>query len=111
MTFSTKDGQGTSSNNSCHIYPTAQQVHVYQETMLPFCGAVVKMVSDGHHHDGAQKSGSCLDRTGTLIEVRLCTWVKVWRFDCYLTPLSTKNSASRAVVMMILGVKAQMCEG
>jgi len=29
VTFSTKDGQGMSSNNSCHIYPTAQQVHVY----------------------------------------------------------------------------------
>lgn len=79
--------------------------------MLPFCGAVVKMVSDGHHQYGAQKSGSCLDRRGTLIEVRLCTCVKVWRFDYYLTALSTKNGASHAVVMMVLGVKAQMCEG
>jgi hypothetical protein len=78
--------------------------------MLPFCGAVEKMVSDGHHHDGAQKSGSCLDRKGTLIEERLCTCVKVWRFDYYLTSLSTKNGASRAVVMVLLGVKAQMCE-
>jgi hypothetical protein len=79
--------------------------------MLPFCGAVEKMDSDGHHHDGTQKSGSCLDRRGTLIEVRLCTCVKVWSFDYYLTFLSTKNGASRAVVMVALGVKAQMCEG
>jgi hypothetical protein len=75
------------------------------------CGAVVKLDSDGHHHDGAQKSGSCLDRRGALIEVRLCTCVKVWRFDYYLTALSTKNGASRAVVIVVLGVKARMCEG
>ena len=111
MTFSTKDGQDTSSNNSCHIYPTAQRAHAYQETMLPFCGAVEKMVSDGHHHDDAQKSGLSLDRRGTLIEVRSRTCVKVWRFDYYLTALSTKNGASRAAVMVVLGVKAQMCEG
>jgi len=79
--------------------------------MLLFCGAVERMVSDGHHHDGTQKSGSCLDRRVTLIEVRLCTCVKVWRVDYYLTALSTKNGASRAVVMVVLGVKAQMCEG
>jgi hypothetical protein len=71
----------------------------------------MKMDSDAHHHDGAQKSGSCLDRRGTLIEVRLCTCVKVWRFDYYLTALLTKNDASRAAVMVVLGVKAQMCEG
>lgn len=80
--------------------------------MLLFCGVVAKMVSDGHHHDDARKFGSCLDRRGTLIEVRLCTCVKkVWRFGYYLTILSTKNGASRATVMVVLGVKAQMCEG
>jgi hypothetical protein len=79
--------------------------------MLPSCGAVENMVSDGQHHDGAQKSGFCPDRRGALIEVRLCTCVKVWRFDYYLTPLSTKNCASRAVEMVVLGVKARMCEG
>ena len=79
--------------------------------MLPFCGAVEKMDLDGHHHDDNQKSGSCLDRRGTLIEARLCTRVKVWRLDYYPTVLSTKNGASRAVVMVALGVKAQMCEG
>ena len=105
------DEQDTSSNNSCHTYPTAQQHHVYYEVMLPFYGAVAKMDSDGHHHDGAQKSGYCLDRRGTLIEVRLCTCAKVWKFDYYLAALSTRDGASRAVVMMVLGVKAQMCEG
>ena len=79
--------------------------------MLPFCGAVEITASDGHHHDGVQKSASCLHRRGTLIEVRLCTCVKVWRFDYYLTALSTKNGVSRAVVTVVLGVKAQMCEG
>lgn len=79
--------------------------------MLPFCGAVAKVDSDSHHHDGAQKSGSSLDRRGTLIEVRLCTCVKTWKFDYYLTALSTKNGASREVVMAVLGVKARMCEG
>lgn len=80
--------------------------------MLPFCEAVVKMDSDSHHHDGAQKSGSCLDRRGTLTEVRLCTCVKkVWSFDYYLTALLTKNGASRAVVMVVLGVNAHLCEG
>jgi len=71
----------------------------------------VKMNSDDHHHDGAQKSGSCLDRRRTLIEVRLCTCVKVWRFDYYLTALSTKKGASREVLRVVLGVKARMCEG
>jgi hypothetical protein len=77
--------------------------------MLPFWGVVEKMVSDSHHHDGARKSGSCLDRRETLIEVHLCTCVKVWRFDCYLTALSAKDGASRAAVV-VLGVKAQMYE-
>jgi len=72
--------------------------------MLPLCGVEAKMVSDGHQHDGAQKSVS-------LVEVRLCTCEKVWRIDYYLTTLSTKNGANRTVVMVVLGVKAQMCEG
>lgn len=70
----------------------------------------MKMDSDGHHHGGAQKSGSCHDRRGALIEVRLCTCV-IWRFDYCLTALSTKNGASRAVVTVVLGVKARMYEG
>jgi hypothetical protein len=78
--------------------------------MSPFYGAVVKMDSVGHHHDGAQRSGSYLDRRGTLIEVRLCTCVTVWRFYYYLTALSTKNGASRAMVLPVLGVKARMCK-
>ena len=74
----------------------------------------MKMDSDGYHHDGAHKSGSCLDRRRTLIEVRLCTCVeKVWTFDYYLTALSAKKGVSRAVVVVVvvLGAKAQMCEG
>jgi hypothetical protein len=54
------------------------------ETILLLCGVEAKVVSDGHHHDGAQNSGS-------LIEVRLCTRVKVWRFDYCLTTLSMKS--------------------
>ncbi len=77
MTFSTKDGQDASWNNSCHIYPTAQRAHVYWKAIPPFCRAVVKMDSDAHHHDSAQKSGPCLDRRWTLIQVHLYTCMKV----------------------------------
>jgi hypothetical protein len=80
--------------------------------MLPFCGAAVKIDSSGHHHDGAHKSGSCLDHRQTLIEVHSCTCVtKEWTFGRDLTALSTKKGASHAVVAVVLGAKAQMFEG
>ena len=67
----------------------------------------MRMVSDGHHHDGVQNFESSLDRRRMLVEVRLCTCVeKVWSFDDYLMTLSPKMVASHAVGVAVLGPKA-----
>jgi hypothetical protein len=103
VTFLTKDGQDVSSNNSSHIYPTAEQAHVWA-TLLP-CGAGGEMCD--HRHGGAHTSGACLGRLRTPVGMHLYTRVRVWTFGCYLTaPSSTEVSR-----VAVLETRAPMYEG